>query len=545
MTFPRPCSCDRVVPGAAFVAGRDCHKCWVFVHRPEVRRAWGGNPDDCDALYPARRTMSVEEMAAVLAGPRVPMPEGWRFWPVTRAAHKLLADRFVERMPPYPEGRFAGRGAVICGGGRYEASVYVACRMLRHVGWDHPIQVWHRGAAEPVSDRVRRLPGVEVVDAEAHPARPARRTMGGWESKSFAILNCRFEEVLFLDADCYPLYDPDVCFEPEHNPHGVVLWSNDEVADGNTQWASYELPPDGRASLTGGHYVLTMRRAWALFQLAQHFDDHSDYYYCHNMPSCAGDVGGLGDQDQLRVALHRLGVPDHRYAPRPLLSTDSLVLAGPHGRPLFVHRYLNKFGRPGDFHSPPRWTPTGLPLEATVWRYFLEWLTLPVPGAGVVDEIPGRFTPAECALWGRACAGRDVLELGRHLGRSTTVAALAARSVVSLDRASAAEAGLWLERYGVRHKAWLREGEFAALVPTSGGPFSACLIDGGHDAHSVSADIAAVAPHLTPGAVVGFHDYADPNFPDVKPVADAAARERGWRFLDRADHLAVFVTGAR
>ena len=110
------------------------------------------------------------------------------------------------------------------GGGSYEAGAYVACQMLRHVGWTHPIQVWHRGPGEPVSARVRRLPGVEVVDAEAHPARPGRRILGGWESKVFAILNSPFEEVLFLDADCYPIYDPDECFRPAHNPHGIVTW---------------------------------------------------------------------------------------------------------------------------------------------------------------------------------------------------------------------------------------------------------------------------------------------------------------------------------
>jgi hypothetical protein len=159
--------------------------------------------------------------------------------------------------------------------------------MLRHVGWPHPIQVWHRGAAEPVSERLRRLPGVEVVDAEAHPARTGRRTMGGWESKSFAIVNCPFEEVLFLDADCYPLFDPDECFAPE---------------------------------------------------------------------------------------LHRLGIASHRYAEGPLHAGDSLVLAGPNGRPLFVHRYCNKFGLAGDFNSPPRWQPAELPMEATAWRYFIEWL---------------------------------------------------------------------------------------------------------------------------------------------------------------------------
>jgi len=537
----RPCTCDRFTPGRAYAAGRDCAKCWLFAHRPAVRKAWGGDPDECTSLFAAHRKMSPEALADLLAGPPVLMPDDWRTWPVARQAHLILADRFLARTPPYPEGRFAGRGAVICGGGAYEASAYVACRMLRHVGWNHPIQVWHRGVAEPVSARLRRLPGVEVVDAEAHPARPGRRLFGGWEAKSFAMIHCPFEEVLFLDADSYPIYDPDECFEPEHNPHGIVTWPDVPAGDHSPQWRTYGLEPDGRLALNGGHYVLTKRRAWPVLQLAQHYDDHSDYYYCRTF-LCSGDVGGLGDQDQFRVALHQLGVPSHRYAARPLVAAfESYIQAGPHGRPLFVHRIFNKFGPAGQFPAPPRWSPGHLPMEVTAWRYFLEWLAESLVEEGLPDEVPGWFTRAECELWHRCCRDRDVLELGRHLGRSTTVAALSARRVVSLDRASAAAADFWLQRHGVRHKVWLREGQFAALVPTSGGPFSACLIDGAHDRANVEADIAAVLPHLSAGAVVGFHDYADPAFPDVRAVVDAVARRHGWRFVDRADFLAVFA----
>jgi hypothetical protein len=113
--------------------------------------------------------------------------------------------------------------------------------------------------------------------------------------------------------------------------------------------------------------------------------------------------------------------------------------------------------------------------------------------------------------------------------------------VVSIDRASAAAAEVWLQRHGVRHRVWLREGEFADLVGTSGGPFTACLIDGGHDRASVEADVAAALPQLAFGAVIGFHEYSAPSHPAVRLVADAAAARNGWRLMERADHLAVFA----
>jgi hypothetical protein len=544
MNSIRPCICDRFAVGRPYRQSRDCNKCWMFAHRPAIRKAWGGNPADCANVLAIHPNMAAEELADVLAEAPYLMPNGWRLWPVTREAHLILAERFLANVPHYPRNRYAGRGAVICGGGAYEASAYVACRMLRHVGWDHPIQIWHRGDEEPVSARIRRLPGVEVVDSESHPARKTRRMLGGWENKIFAVINSPFEEVLMLDADAYPVYNPDECFAPQNNPHGIVVWSDTQSSDANPQWASYGVPPDGKTALIGSYYIFTKRIAWPVLQLAQHYDDHSDYYYCKTA-GCVGDVGGYGDQDQMRVAIHKLKFQSHRYTDRPLsCAYGSFTHAGPSGRPLFVHRHYNKFARPQQFHRPPQWYPGVLPMEATAWQYFLEWLTAPVDSTLFPDEVPGWFTQAECALWHRTCKDRDVLELGRYHGRSTVVAASVARKVVSLDRMSEAEADYWLQRYGVRHKVWLREGQFAELIRSCGGPFSACLIDGDHDGRSVAADIASAIPHLVPGAAIGFHDYADPRHPDVQPAVDRAAREHGWKLVERADHLAVFETPA-
>ncbi len=58
MTPNRPCACDRFLPGRAYVAERDCPKCWMFAHRPGVRKAWGGDPADCTPLAAALRGAS-------------------------------------------------------------------------------------------------------------------------------------------------------------------------------------------------------------------------------------------------------------------------------------------------------------------------------------------------------------------------------------------------------------------------------------------------------------------------------------------------------
>jgi hypothetical protein len=347
--------------------------------------------------------------------------------------------------------------------------------------------------------------------------------------------------VLFLDADCYPIYDPDECFEPEHNPYGIVTWPDISLTDDAVHWPTYGITPDGKTGLNGGHYVFTKRQAWPLLQLASHYDNHSDYYYWRY--GFDVEVGGFSDQEQIRAAVHKLGIEYHRYADRPLSSDVGVFIqAGPWGRPLFVHRVQSKFALHDEFPSPVGWNPARVPMEAIAWSFFLEWLTDSGSTDSLAVEVPGTFTHTECNSWQHFCSGRHVLELGRHLGQSTVAAALSARSVVSIDRTSAWQADLWLQRFGVRHKVWLREGDFTELVPTSGGPFSACLFEAAHRRSNVESDVARVAAHLSPGAVVGFHDFDDPAFPDVQSVLDEIAARRGWRLVERQGSLAVFVT---
>ena len=62
---------------------------------------------------------------------------------------RRAADAFVRAAPPYPAGRFAGRGIVVCGGGeKYFPCAWVCLRMLRRVGCGLPVELWHIGQEE-------------------------------------------------------------------------------------------------------------------------------------------------------------------------------------------------------------------------------------------------------------------------------------------------------------------------------------------------------------------------------------------------------------
>jgi hypothetical protein len=38
---PRPCQCDRHVPGEPFLRGRDCARCWLWHNVPRYRGEFG------------------------------------------------------------------------------------------------------------------------------------------------------------------------------------------------------------------------------------------------------------------------------------------------------------------------------------------------------------------------------------------------------------------------------------------------------------------------------------------------------------------------
>jgi hypothetical protein len=166
----------------------------------------------------------------------------------------------VEECPPC-----SGTGIVMVAGGKYLRWAYASIRKAQEVT-DLPIQIWHLGEDEVTPEDREKFADldVEFVNArdfqEEHPS----FQKGGWETKSYAVAYCPFERVLMLDADCYPLVDPEFLFEtPEFKSTGVIMW------------------PD-------------------LFKCRKDdMNSHSECFY----------KLGFGDKDQWQMALRKIGLP--------------------------------------------------------------------------------------------------------------------------------------------------------------------------------------------------------------------------------------------
>ena len=298
--------------------------------------------------------------------------------------YREMLVQVLRSMPPFPEDRFAGRGIVLCGGGNlYFPCLWVCVRVLRSLGCTLPIELWYRGPRE-MTEEMKAL--LEPYDVDFHDAFamarqfPVRR-LDGYELKPYAIVNSRFAEVLYIDADNVAVRNPEFLFETElYKQTGSLFWPDVVYEPGNltpVTWGLLDMPFSDEVEFETGQVLIDKRRCWAPMQLTLHLNEHSDYYY----------AAFFGDKDTFHLAWRKLGVEYSITPHRPVALDHYIVLLqfDPEGERLFQHRCNSK------------WTITERNLRVLGFLYEEECLAL-------LRELqarwPGRFaelplTPTE------------------------------------------------------------------------------------------------------------------------------------------------------
>lgn len=258
-------------------------------------------------------------------------PLGWHTWENTIQAHQLLYRSFLTQLAAVATPATGqGRGIVTAGGGsKYFPSLWVLLAGLRKLECKLPIEVWYLGDSDLDLEMKALLAPFDVTLVDAFELRKQRpvRILNGWELKPYSVVHSQFQEVLFLDADCYPLRDPSFLFEePGYARTGAIFWPD------YPHWAlpsktftktltprawramglkAPEKPaPDiddrltfGRAihprytpSIESGAFVLDKARQWKSLQSALWWSEHSDFCY----------AWVHGDKDAFGLSVYRL-----------------------------------------------------------------------------------------------------------------------------------------------------------------------------------------------------------------------------------------------
>ena len=374
------------------------------------------------------------------------------------------AEQHLESIPPYPEGRYRGRGIVIVGDGkRFFASLYITIRALRHLGCTLPIQVWYLGRKREMPKKRQSLLkpfDVEFVDADAlrehHPA----RCLDGWELKVFAALHSPFEELLFLDADSYPCRNPEFLFDREdYQARGAIFWPDLMGIDDRLNWTAFGVADPRRlGSIESGQFVIHKRISWQPLNLTWFYNDHSDYYYryCH------------GDKHTFEVAWARCRQPFVMWQPQSYWNEVAIMQSDPDGAPLFVHRCRDKFRledhsyNTPQFHTLPAYY-SSLPMEDECWTWLTELADVleyerPNPGAVQIVKPKGPLNKAASRFAIATMYTREIAEYGEINSRALASYAkrhgyqlLVARDILDASRHPAWSKLLLIERFLVDH----------------------------------------------------------------------------------------------
>lgn len=344
---------------------------------------------------------------------------------------------------PYPDGRYAGTGiAIPAGGWGHLPGVFVTASILRWVAVNSrlPIEVWYigdEGERDPLFDHITRGLGVTWRNASEELRRlgvelPER--LRGWALKPLVPLLSSFERVVMMDADCYPVYDPErLLADPRIGGAPAAFWPDNPGPEAGrpltpAQWDLFGMdpPPDGEVvpGFESGQMVIDKRRSWHAVQVAAWLAGRFDEF-----DATRGRAGGLhGDKEVFSVAWRATGTPYHMA--RPVRYHEVAFLQhDPDGEVCFVHRCNDK--PRVDFrdvrHTAQKFThaqfrSATLPHEHMFHKYLEDLrheLRPNVPGyrdGTQDDQVWHEVHTTNCYRLPVRCDGWRVLDVGAHVG---------------------------------------------------------------------------------------------------------------------------------
>ncbi len=312
--------------------------------------------------------------------PRQQAADWWKWDNAQIAQRELIADSIASTstIPP----RHQGRGIVVVGGGKYFVSAYVTVRVLRHVGCQLPIELWHlKGEVDDELRDVLKPLGVTCIDADEFVRlKPFRFLQNhwwkGWQLKAYALQQCSFQEVLLLDADSYPVRNPEFLFDwPQYRKHGAVFWPDLEL---NTYmipdyaWTIFGVTRFQELPTESGQILVNKQTCWSELTIAAKYNEQADFVYQIL----------YGDKDTFPMAWRRLGRAYARCWPHSKFDSVAIRQFDDHGQTLFIHRVHDKFRLPDlKFQATPQRSRQNqfhpqFPLEAFCFRTVHELASL-------------------------------------------------------------------------------------------------------------------------------------------------------------------------
>ena len=256
-----------------------------------------------------------------------------------------IHQQVVESLPAYPH-LFSGTGIVMVGGGKFLRISLHSIRMLRRSGTTIPVELWLADWSEYSEEFCAEI-SIQNVRCRVISDYAGEGVIDRYQLKSFAILFSAFEEVLFLDADDFPVTSVDDIF----NTAGVIIWPD--------YWASTASPllfdiVDGPQTFFGtcetGQLLWNKRTHFRSLALACYYNFYGPSYF---YPLLTLGAAGEGDKETFRLAcqvvnesytfvntqVRTLGYHSDEFHGTGMVQADPRNLS----RALFIHAHFPKF----------------------------------------------------------------------------------------------------------------------------------------------------------------------------------------------------------
>ena len=229
-----------------------------------------------------------------------------------KKAHQNIVNTLQSDLPQIayePE----TRGLVTTAGGKYLPVFVISLRMLRRTGSSLPMEVFLASEDEyepEICDNV--LPDLNarcVVLSRITSQVPATASIQHYQLKCFAMLFSSFEEILFLDADAFPIYDPAMLFEAEPFVSSkFVLWPDFWASTASPLYYKIANVPQpamsARQSSETGEIIVSKRVHAASLMLATYYNYYGPSHYYILLSQGAP---GEGDKETFAAAADALG----------------------------------------------------------------------------------------------------------------------------------------------------------------------------------------------------------------------------------------------
>ncbi|KAJ5144902.1 hypothetical protein N7448_002294 [Penicillium atrosanguineum] len=212
------------------------------------------------------------------------------------------------------------KGIVTTAGGAYLPVLVISLRMLRRTGSFLPMEVFLASRdeyEEYICDTV--LPSLDarcIVLSDVLNAVPKSNKIEKYQLKPFAMLFSSFEEILFLDADAFPILKPELIFEEApFKDTKFVTWPD--------FWAStaspfyYEIssqqvaPMDSRQSTESGEVIISKRTHLRTLLLSTYYNFWGPTHYYRLLTQGAA---GEGDKETFVAAAVALSEPFYQVS---------------------------------------------------------------------------------------------------------------------------------------------------------------------------------------------------------------------------------------